>query len=54
MVWGRFDEFIAAAVPAKELRARIRKKGVAGSSDEFKAEILRRTIDEGLVVISPN
>ena len=27
MVWGRFDDYIMAILPAKELRARVRTKG---------------------------
>ena len=45
MVWGRFDAHIAAIIPAKELRARIRVRGIAGSSNEWKAIILREFID---------
>jgi hypothetical protein len=48
MVWGRFDKFIIAVLPAKELRALIRVMGVAGATDEYKALVLRRKIQERL------
>jgi hypothetical protein len=48
MAWGKFDKFIAAVVPAKELRAVIRVKGVAGASDADKALVLKRKIQERL------
>ena len=50
MVWGRFDKFIVATVPAKELRARVRQRGVAATSDRYKGQILKRAIDERLVL----
>jgi hypothetical protein len=46
MVWGRFDEFLVAALPAKELRAHVRVKGVVAASDQFKARVLARAIAE--------
>lgn len=46
MVWGRFDQHIVGIIPAKELRARIRRRGIAGTSDEYKADILRRFIEQ--------
>ena len=46
MAWGRFDKFITAVLPAKELRALIRVKGVACSSDEYKAILLKRKSQE--------
>jgi hypothetical protein len=48
MIWGRFDHHIVAAIPAKELRSLVRKKGVAGQSFEFKAAVLRDHIDRKL------
>ena len=48
MAWGRFDKFITAILPAKEIRALIRVKGVAGASDEYKALLLKRKIQERL------
>ena len=43
MAWGRFDEFLTAVLPAKDLRSLIRVKGVAGQSDEYKAMVLGRS-----------
>ena len=48
MAWGRFDRFITAVFPAKDLRALIRVKGVAGCSDDYKALLLKRKIKERL------
>lgn len=48
MAWGRFDRFITSVLPAKELRALVRVKGVAASSDEHKALLLKRKIQERL------
>jgi len=44
--WGTFDQFIIAALPAKELRAFVRVKGVASASDEYKALVLKRKITD--------
>lgn len=44
MAWGKFDKFNTAVLPAKELRALIRVKGVASSSEEYKTQLLRRKI----------
>jgi hypothetical protein len=44
--WGKFDAFITAVLPAKELRALIRVKGVASAGDEYQALVLRRRIQE--------
>jgi len=44
MLWGRFDQFLAAAIPAKDLRAQLRLRGVRNASDENKAVILRAFI----------
>lgn len=44
MVWGRFDDFILAEIPAKELRAEVRRKGIAAQSPEYKSAILRDRI----------
>jgi len=46
MVWGRFDEFIAAEIPVKELRAQIRRRGIASQSDEYKSVLLADYIDQ--------
>jgi len=48
MIWGPFDDFILAELPAKELRAHVRRKGVVAESDEYKAAVLRRAIREHL------
>jgi len=48
LAWGRFDAFITATLPAKELRALIRVKGVAAGGDEYKALLLKRRIRERL------
>jgi hypothetical protein len=45
MAWGKFDKFITAILPAKDLRAPIRK-GVASSAGEYKAALLRRKIQD--------
>lgn len=42
MVWGRFDPYIVRIVPAKELRAQLRKKGDA----RLKAWLLAKYIDD--------
>ncbi len=44
--WGKFDAFITAVLPAKDLRALIRVKGVANAGDEYQALELRRRIQE--------
>ena len=46
MVWGRFDEFLRAEIPAKILRAETRKKGVLGQPDQVKSTLLRKLIEE--------
>jgi hypothetical protein len=48
MVWGRFDAYIAAILPAKELRVRVRAKGMAAMPDSYKSEVLKGAIDEAL------
>lgn len=48
MFWGRFDEFISSVLPAKELRALVRKKGIAAAPPADKAGVLRRAIAEQL------
>src|SRR5574341_820498 len=48
IAWGKFDEFLVAALPAKELRALFRVKGVAGESDEYKSMVLKRAIAQRL------
>jgi len=44
MFWGRFDQFLAAVIPAKDLRTQLRLRGVRSASDEDKAVILRAFI----------
>lgn len=39
MLWGRFDEWITAEFPAKQLRSRIRVKGVWGGENEYKSVV---------------
>jgi len=46
MIWGSFDEFIVARLAAKELRAQVRQKGVVAASDEYKAYVLRRYVED--------
>lgn len=46
MVWGAFDEFIVAELPAKELRAQVRRRGIVGLPEADKAQILQRYIDD--------
>ena len=46
MVWGKFDACIVAAIPAKDLRARLRREGMRNAPDASKARVLRIAIDE--------
>lgn len=46
MVWGKFDACIVAAIPAKDLRARLRREGMCNAPDASKARVLRIAIDE--------
>jgi hypothetical protein len=48
MVWGRFDELLAGVFPATLLRAQVHRKGIASASDEYKARVLERFINESL------
>jgi hypothetical protein len=45
MVWGEFDRFLVAEIPAKELRAQIRRKGVVTQLREYKSVLLADYID---------
>jgi hypothetical protein len=45
MVWGKFDEFMIAILPARDLRAAIRREGLRGASDSGKVRLLRAVID---------
>jgi hypothetical protein len=40
MVWGSFDDLLVAEIPAKELRAQVRRKGIVTYADEDKSVIL--------------
>lgn len=42
----QYQDSVVAVIPAKELRAQIRRKRVASTSDEFKAEVLRTYIEQ--------
>ena len=48
MVWGKFDSFIVGVLPAKDLRAVIRRKGVAATEEGYKAALLKREIRDRL------
>lgn len=48
VVWGAFDAAIAAIVPAKELRARLRQRGMSTLCDGDKAMILEWFIRDAL------
>lgn len=54
LVWGRFDGFIVASFPAKELRAQIRRGGIQSMSEDYKAVILENYIEERLAAESNN
>jgi len=44
MVWGTFDRWLTATIPAKELRSEVRKRGIAGLSPTGKGEVLKSAI----------
>ena len=44
MLWGRFDQFIAAVIPAKDLRAPLRLRGLRDARDDARAPLLRAFI----------
>jgi hypothetical protein len=48
MVWGAFDRWLVAVIPAKELRAEVRGKGVAGLPAVEKGQVLRMAIERRL------
>ena len=48
MIWGRFDDYIVGILPAKELRGRIRAKGMGAMPDSYKSDVLKWAIDEAL------
>ncbi|MBI4583215.1 MAG: hypothetical protein HY717_04250 [Planctomycetes bacterium] len=45
IVWGRFDDLLVAEIPAKELRAHVRRKGIVTLGDDDKSRILEDYID---------
>ena len=51
MVWGKFDKFIVAEIPAKELRAEVRRKSNVTATDVDKSWILRTRIAERLEAV---
>lgn len=44
MVWGAFDAFVVAEIPAKMLRAELRRAGVGALPEQDKSQLLRRHI----------
>jgi len=47
MLWGAsFDPYIVAEIPAKELRAEVRKKGVRALPDSDKSRILASYLEQ--------
>ena len=40
MFWGDFAPYVVAVIPAKDLRAQVRRKGTAAASDQEKAWVL--------------
>lgn len=48
MLWGRFDQFLTAVIPAKALRAQLRLRHVSTAPDETKTVILRGFITREL------
>jgi len=44
MLWGRFDQFLIAVIPAKDLRTQLRLRGARSAPDETKTVILRAFI----------
>ena len=48
ILWGRFDEFITAVFPAKELRARLRREGRRNAPVTAQSRLLRAVIDDEL------
>lgn len=45
MIWGGFEPFVVHEIPAKELRAEVRRKGIVTLPDVDKSMILRRHIE---------
>ena len=56
MLWRAFEDLIVATVPAKELRAQARRKGIVTGSWQYKSEVLRNyirnrgSLDVGLTI----
>jgi hypothetical protein len=48
MLWGRFDDYIVGILPAKELRRRIRAKGMGAMPDSYKSDVLKWAVNEAL------
>ena len=48
MIWGRFDQFVTAVIPAKDLRTQLRLRGLRNALDDAKASFLRGFIDREL------
>jgi hypothetical protein len=48
MVWGKFDDYMVGMIPAKELRRRVRAKGMGAMPDSYKSDVLKGAIDEAL------
>lgn len=48
MIWTAFSDLVIAQIPAKDLRAQIRRRGIVTASDEDKAMILRAYIERWL------
>jgi hypothetical protein len=45
MIWTAFADLVVAEIPAKELRAQVRRRGIVTASDGRKAMILRAYIE---------
>jgi hypothetical protein len=52
MLWGEFDRFLVAEIPARELRAQIRRKGVVTEPRQYKSQILADYIDRRVAAIA--
>ena len=50
VLWGRFDDFLSAVFPAKDLRARLRREGRRNAPVAAKSHLLRAVIDDELRV----
>jgi hypothetical protein len=46
MLWGRFDQFLTAVIPAEDLGTQLCLRGARSASDESKAVILRAFIGQ--------